>query len=55
VVFAFSTPKLTTLDPDEEATAVELLAELLLEALRRGPPVPSAGTAGVRSCNATPA
>jgi hypothetical protein len=45
VVFQLSPPELTVLDTSEEAAAVELLAELLLEAARGRAPVPSAGPA----------
>jgi hypothetical protein len=45
VVFHLTTPQVVALDRTEEASAVELLAELLLEAVRDGAPVPSGGPA----------
>jgi hypothetical protein len=45
VVVQLSTPRLESLEPSDEATAIQLLADLLLEAVRSAAAVPSAGPA----------
>jgi hypothetical protein len=45
VVFQLSTPEFAPLGPNDEASAVELLADLLLKAIRDGAGIPSAGPA----------
>lgn len=45
MVVQLSTPELAGLSPEDEAAAVELLADLLLEAVRSAAAIPSAGPA----------